>query len=275
MSSVPESTVLGEWAGEGLQATLAEYLRRRAERATEALGGEGRSHVAAIEALQGFVRGLSLYDPRMWSLSLLMGAQGDKDEFLPGEKQQAVLSRVAAPFEPPAPPLDVLLNELVGAGIDDLVQSLGGRFQEADRLRAEAEAETKALRLRADAGQAAEDELRTVRSEFAACQEELAEEKANAVYLRKHLNEDGEKSAPKSSAKKAASKPRRTKVPAHTGVYYFENAAGERVYEIGVPKGEGKTQWIPIGLDLQEAIERRKELVGGSTSPSEAEKVAA
>lgn len=54
---------------------------------------------------------------------------------------------------------------------------------------------------------------------------------------------------------------RRKRVWAHEGVYETETAKSGTVYEIRWRDEEGKTRWLTLGPDLDEAVEAREEFV--------------
>lgn len=259
-----EFTTLGSWASENLVIHIPEKIRHQAKAASEALGRDGRGHVAALEALAGHIETVHVHDPRMCSITEINGVYGDREKFEPGPTQKRLLDRLGGAFETTPPP-DSMLNELIFAGIVDLIEHYGRAQGELRRERDEALQEAGKAREHAQANDEATAALEIAQRRLGELEAENDTLTQQVLYLRGHLGERADE-----PTEKQPKKARRTKVDGHRGVYSYETADGP-VYEIGY-EDNGKRRWKKVGPDLDEAIALRAEMV---EKASEREAVAA
>jgi hypothetical protein len=263
------NTTLGQWASVDIPVTAREYIRRQAEVAREALGKDGREHVAGLEALADYIAGCSPQDPRMWTLAIIAAIYGDRDRFHGGGKMTGeLLSRLAGEWEVAAPHQDVTLSELIGAQVSDLIEHLGSRVGEAVKAAELAQNEVRELREQAALGLAADAELKELRELVNVLTAEKGEVEHKLEYVRAHY---GPQAEAEERARKKAARRRRVEGEGLTGIYVVDTPDGE-VYEIGFHDADKRQRWKRVGPDLEEAIELRKELAG---KPYEPEAVAA
>jgi hypothetical protein len=241
---------------EGFAMSFKNHLAEQVELARDALEGPdadaggvtgpGRSrHVAALEEFQRYVGTLHVHtDQRILALCEAAAALVSPPRFVPGKLAGELLNKLGGEFSPP-PPTDTMA-ELVAAAVSDLAASKSAEEREAQRGLEQARAEAERLRPDAERLPELERELAEARERREHLSAELEESQERADYLRSHLGNGKAKGDWKV-------------VEGHPGVYGKANAAGEKVYRIGVPDPDrpGNTKWRKVGTDLDEAIAAR------------------
>jgi hypothetical protein len=182
--ALPESTSVRK---RGTRTSFADFvgveLRARKERDAAALGPTiaARHHSEAIERLAQHVGSLPPDSPVLNALSLIDGHFGGSSaEWTPTSQQAKTLAMVGQN----APPSEVLADELVAAGVEDLLV----RVQDARHEVAQHETRVVDLSARLafaeERAQEAEEGLSTATARIQGLEGELSELKSQLDYFR-------------------------------------------------------------------------------------------
>jgi len=247
MDQTAESTLQRRAGSDGLAPAIASHLRREADAAEAALGGDAARHVEALRTFAQYVEARPVEDSRIASLHVLGGVLGwGGTDYAPGERQSQLFGLLGTGR--PAPLPSATLDELVGVAIEDALAAAGVKAEQADRERGLALAETEVAREAAEAAQRAIEERDGLSVEVAELRAEIASKAAQLAHLQSMIAPTPEPSGP----------PRRKRLPGHEGIYFKQSDAG-KVYEI-TWREDGRRRWKTVGTDLQAALALREEI---------------
>jgi hypothetical protein len=179
------SSVRGLRCGDGFRVALADHVRGRAvlARQVERPSGDHRRHSAAVEALADYIAAAELGDHRLVALSSCSATQGGtRMRYRPGPEQDRLIARVGLDGSAPDP-ADAL-DELVAAGITDVISIDAERMRHATDAQSRAQAQAARLTARAERGEAAENELGVARAQISRLEVALTSLREEHEFLR-------------------------------------------------------------------------------------------
>jgi hypothetical protein len=168
--------------------TVADELRRRAERDREAASRYDYSspaHVEALRALAAYVEALPPNHPILGALREVQAAGAiQTDTWQPGYEQNVFLSILGT--DPLSPPVEVVAAELVLGGIEDLTERNSNRFAEFHQQTLTAKAQAGQLEPALERARTAEADLSVARARVKELEGELVLARADAQHFPRY-----------------------------------------------------------------------------------------